>query len=445
MMKRIGWLAAAVMMCCGGVSAQTVSFSGTYAGGDAAALELSVKPLGGAQSREGVKMGASGADFSGDVPVSETGFYMVYGKRNNAQLIFPVYVSPTENRFNLSLRVEDDRLQADAGNDNKALSDYGKVIVDKDRFFWDKGRTLDAESLLRFLKSYQFAADSVVAACRVSEPVRQYLSLWAVTSAVGSYNSVPRATGLKPRELPFSQEDFLPDLHAMLNTSVASCFPTAAYLVMDALPKGGLAERLDYLYGHYTDDAVRGKVADLLADRYVRRFDYSGDYEQGIAELNGAIEKYGLDKRYAEEFARRRSSAKGAPFPVAELVDAEGKPMDFSVFKGYYVYIDLWASWCGPCCREVPFLQELEKDLQNPVVKFLSVSCDKNAAAWKAKMEALNMHGNQWLDEKNALGEALNVQGIPRFLIYDKEGRLYNANAPRPSAPETRVLLESLK
>ena len=60
--------------------------------------------------------------------------------------------------------------------------------------------------------------------------------------------------------------------------------------------------------------------------------------------------------------------------------------MDFAQFRGKYVYIDLWASWCVPCCREVPHLQKLEKELENKDVVFLSISIDQNPSAWKKKM-----------------------------------------------------------
>jgi thioredoxin-related protein len=61
-------------------------------------------------------------------------------------------------------------------------------------------------------------------------------------------------------------------------------------------------------------------------------------------------------------------------------------------------------------------------------------------------MTALNMHGNQFINQSNSLAESLNVKGIPHFLIYDKEGKLYQYQAPRPSTGDTlKNLLESLQ
>ena len=134
---------------------------------------------------------------------------------------------------------------------------------------------------------------------------------------------------------------------------------------------------------------------------------------------------------------KHKAMTVGADFPEnVVLVDANGNEVDFSTFKGKYVYIDLWASWCGPCCSEVPHLQALEKELEGGDVIFVSVSTDTDTDAWKEKMEKLNMHGNQLLDRDGELCNMLNVNGIPFFVVYDKNGKLHTYGALRPSSGE---------
>lgn len=428
-----------------GVDAQTLHIKGTYAAGNVDALDLSITPIGSSETPKGTKFQANDKVIEGDVEVSETGFYMVYGRMGNEmQLMSPMYVAPETKVCKPKLYLEDKMLCVNLGKDNKALCAYNQVIAEKDRFFWMKGKNLQKENLLSFLKSYQQTADSIVEKTRCSEPVKQYLNLWAYTSAIGIYEAIPRVLNLNKKDLPFTKAELFADPHKLLDTQLAACFPSVFHMIMEGLPKG-MEESLSALYANYSTDVIRKKVAEMIVDNYVRRYNYSHEYEQGLARLNEAIDKYGLDAKYIEEFAKRRSSVKGSVFPTVELKDAEGNKMDFSSFKGYYVYIDLWASWCGPCCKEVPYLQALEKELKNENVKFLSISLDKDEAAWKAKMKELNMHGNQWIDPADMLGNALNVRGIPRFLIYDKEGNMYNGNAPRPSSSEIRGLLENLK
>jgi alkyl hydroperoxide reductase subunit AhpC len=93
----------------------------------------------------------------------------------------------------------------------------------------------------------------------------------------------------------------------------------------------------------------------------------------------------------------------------------------------------------------VPYLKKLEKELKNKDVVFVSVSSDTNEQAWKSKMKELDMHGHQYLDKGNTLCDALNVKGIPFFVIYDKAGNLYTYGAMRPSSgARLRDFLESL-
>ena len=128
------------------------------------------------------------------------------------------------------------------------------------------------------------------------------------------------------------------------------------------------------------------------------------------------------------------------------LQDREGNVVDFSAFRGKYVYIDMWASWCVPCLREVPVLQELEKKLKNKKVVFVSISIDASKEAWLKKLDEKNMHGHQLWNPESTLGKALNVKGIPFFAIYDPDGNLYMHGAPRPSqGPGLVELLEGLK
>ncbi|HCC92836.1 MAG TPA: hypothetical protein DEQ26_00655, partial [Flavobacteriaceae bacterium] len=63
--------------------------------------------------------------------------------------------------------------------------------------------------------------------------------------------------------------------------------------------------------------------------------------------------------------------------PDFSLADINGKRFDLSDFNGKYVYMDIWATWCGPCKVQIPFMKELEKQFHNAPIHFVSVSLDK--------------------------------------------------------------------
>lgn len=427
--------------------AQTLNVRGTFKAGQVQELGLMLAPFGSASSEAITKMTPQDTIFTGSVLASDNGFYTLYGAYNGGQLIMPLYLPDTTTTACIELSFKDNCPVIEFDKDNAALSAFNLFSYVSGRAFWMAEKSVWTKDNIRpFLATYFNAADSIAQAYDCAPVVAEYLDLWAYTSVWKLYTSLPRMLNVKASELPFTMNDFSVDTQKLLNSPLAANFPETGYIILNTLPKEGLSERLTALYGTYTDKSVCAKVANIVVDGFIRKFDYSGDFEGSLAKLNEAIEKYGLNKEYVKEFTKRRASAKGTPFPSGiTMVDAEGKTVDISSFKGYYLYIDLWASWCGPCCREVPHLQALEKELQNPNVKFVSISIDKDVKKWKTKMEALGMHGNQFLNQDNSLATALNVRGIPFFMIYDKEGKLYMSNAPRPSHPQLKNLLEELK
>lgn len=69
------------------------------------------------------------------------------------------------------------------------------------------------------------------------------------------------------------------------------------------------------------------------------------------------------------------------------MTDVNGKKYRLSDFKGKAVYIDVWATWCGPCCMEIPYMEKLVKHYaKNKKIEFLSISLDENQKKWKKKL-----------------------------------------------------------
>ncbi len=129
-------------------------------------------------------------------------------------------------------------------------------------------------------------------------------------------------------------------------------------------------------------------------------------------------------------------------------VDVDGNEVKLSDFKGKIVYIDVWATWCGPCRREIPFLEKMEKDFHDEDVVFLSVSIDKDKTAWEKMVRNDEMKGTQ-IHTPGAWGSDLcktyNITGIPRFMLIDKEGKIITTNATRPSKGAAAVIQSELR
>lgn len=386
--------------------------------------------------------------FQSDVTASPNGFYTLYAASTKMQLVAPFYLGKPEKNLRLTLSLKDNCPQLGLQDaDNRALAAFNALTYDKGRKFWMEGRQMSDAQILDLLRGYASAADSLGNQLHCTAPVKEYLTLWAYTVAANSYESIPQATGKSLSTLAFKKSELLKSPQTVLDNPLAVCFAEASYVALQDIPQGTMDEKLDYVQQNYKDASMRTKLTDALMSSYIRDYNISTGYEKGLAELETLTAKYKLDSRYLNEYRIKKSAVKGTPFPEGiVLTDTDGKTVDFSRFKGSYVYVDLWASWCGPCCKEVPYLQKLEKEVSavRSDVAFVSISLDKNVTAWKNKMRDLQMHGNQLLNQDNKVAEQLNVKGIPFFLIYDKEGKLYQYNAPRPSDPMLKELLLGL-
>ncbi|GAA3617573.1 TlpA disulfide reductase family protein [Flavivirga amylovorans] len=107
-------------------------------------------------------------------------------------------------------------------------------------------------------------------------------------------------------------------------------------------------------------------------------------------------------------------------------------------FKGKYVYIDVWATWCTPCIKELPYLKEVEKDYHDRNIAFVSISVDRKSdyEKWRTMVTEENFGGIQLFADngfKSDFMKDYKINSIPRFILIDPDGNIVKANAPRPS------------
>lgn len=102
-----------------------------------------------------------------------------------------------------------------------------------------------------------------------------------------------------------------------------------------------------------------------------------------------------------------------------------GEVIDFNQFKGKVVFINLWATWCGPCRVEMPSIQELYNGLDKEKIQFVMLSLDRNEDLPKiVKFVDKNKFTFPVYQPKGFLPESLNVPSIPTTLIIDKNGTI---------------------
>jgi thiol-disulfide isomerase/thioredoxin len=203
--------------------------------------------------------------------------------------------------------------------------------------------------------------------------------------------------------------------------------------------------QMKFIADRFNDVKVRNVLLHYLAASYVDRFGIDD-----IQELENIYHTYVKDEallaEYKEKYEKWDVSKPGRPSPALSAPDVDGKVWTLADFRGKYVYIDMWATWCAPCKREMPYLKELEKKFEDAHIVFLGLSTDKDKAKWEEMVKGGGLTGVQLhLGPQSAFQKAYNVEGIPHFILLDKEGKIISNNMSRPSADETLAALEALE
>jgi thiol-disulfide isomerase/thioredoxin len=157
-------------------------------------------------------------------------------------------------------------------------------------------------------------------------------------------------------------------------------------------------------------------------------------------------EKFLLDY-YNQKVAAKKME--GVVSPSFDYENHKGGKTKLEDLRGKYVYIDVWATWCGPCRGEIPFLQKVEEKYKSKNITFVSISIDvqKDFEKWKTFVKDKSLGGIQLFADKDWSSDfikAFGINGIPRFILIDPSGKVVDADEARPSESKLVEKLDSL-
>ncbi len=203
-----------------------------------------------------------------------------------------------------------------------------------------------------------------------------------------------------------------------------------------------LAE-MNYICEHFGNEKVREALVHHLAFTYVE-----GNGTDDIADLQNIYYTYvtspSLNAIFKQACAKWDKAAVGRPSPDFNGEDINGKQMSLRDFRGKYVYIDMWATWCGPCQKELPHLKKLEEKFHGRNITFVGLSIDADKAKWEARVRSGELCGTQLhIGRGSKFQTDYRITGIPRFILLDPNGRIVNPDMTRPSSEDTEKILNA--
>ncbi|GAB5563069.1 MAG: hypothetical protein Wins2KO_01320 [Winogradskyella sp.] len=188
---------------------------------------------------------------------------------------------------------------------------------------------------------------------------------------------------------------------------------------------------------------VKDDIAENLAyDVNLNNEHHEAFYKGIMAMSTDSLLKVNLTTKYE----KLQNLALGMPSPkFFDYENHKGGTTSLDDLKGKYVYVDVWATWCGPCIREIPSLKEVEKEFHDKNIEFVSMSIDRmtDHDKWVAMVNDKELGGTQIMadkDWKSDFVQGYAIEGIPRFILIDPNGNIVSADAPRPSNPKLKEL-----
>lgn len=183
-----------------------------------------------------------------------------------------------------------------------------------------------------------------------------------------------------------------------------------------------------------TNDTIREAVILKSLAEYFRYPAYKVNSVLAILEQASKQCKTEENRRSAENLKKKLSVMNvGKPAPQLYFQDVNGKSVSLSDFKGKYIYLNFWASWCSSCTQEMTLIPELKK-LYGSKITFISISVDKNIDAMKnfvkknPKLDWTFLYCDNYKKAK----EEFNVLTVPTYYLIDPKGNVFKSPALSP-------------
>lgn len=196
-------------------------------------------------------------------------------------------------------------------------------------------------------------------------------------------------------------------------------------------------------------EALNGKTREILLSQSLISMLNFGNFDRAqelFADFSGLVQSADVKEIVDAEYQKVLALSPGNLAPAFNLTDITGNPVSLSDFAGKVVYLDFWASWCGPCMREVPFAKELKDRMEGyDDLVYLYISVDTDEQAWRKTVDEKEISGVHVNVPgfSHEIPEAYNLKGVPTFFLIGRDGKIFDNRPPRPSNPNIDEVLKA--
>ncbi len=191
------------------------------------------------------------------------------------------------------------------------------------------------------------------------------------------------------------------------------------------------------------NDKIKQEVASYFA-KYI--FSEMKEPEYCYNKLKSILTNKNDLQLINETYNKIKRISKGSISPSFQLLDVDSNLVKLEDFRGKIVYIDIWSIWCEPCIKEVPFLEKLEHKFKDKNIAFVSICKEDTRERWRKTVISNELSGIHLFAPNNNISffKDYLVDGVPRFILIDKEGKIIDSDATRPSNKKTEEILTDL-
>lgn len=376
-----------------------------------------------------------------------------YGELMYGRTGLLLYIQPGKN-FDISLNFEGKKMTPEFTGEGAGINDFlNKRHGGQPDFKAEEAQFIQS---LEEMEKAEFAGldslgfDSEFVAI---EKNRLHYTIYKVLTMYPSYHAYyTKQEDFKPSSLYYDflksqikEDESLLKLSEYKNTlsSFVQTYSTKDVEGRDAL--ANLKATLKYVEQNISNPAIASYLVNRFATNYVSRSGVD-NLDEIISVYNAKVTSPEQKAKFEELCAKWAKIAKGQPSIPFKYLDINGKEVSLADLAGKYVYIDVWATWCGPCRAELPALKELEHKYKDKNIFFVSISCDQDKTAWEKMVKEKSMGGIQLHNGNDReFMDGFMIRSIPRFILLDKEGNIVSADMTRPSNPETAKMFETLE